>query len=763
MNRCPADFQSSRNAPCPTTKRASAHTGSLTEKVRLLQTLLDAIPSPVFYKNPDGVYIACNKAFAETVLGLPGEKIIGHTLFDLSQKIPGDLAAVYHSADQELLKTPGLQSYEAQVKCADGFRRTFLFHKKTYTDENGNVSGIGGVMLDLSDQKRALAALQENEAALSQIVMGNSIPTFVIDAEHVITHWNKACENLTGRPASEVIGTRWHWSAFYPEERPLLADMIVDRAAPEAISNFYKGHSRPSVLINGAYEADGFFPDIGKAGRWLFFTAAPLTDADGQITGAIETLQDFTDYRSAQERLHESERRYRLVTDQAADGVCVIQNNHFVFLNMTFVKMFGYEAPVELSKTPIANLIESNHRPAFEKLIQDFRDGSIQEKEVQALCIRQDGTPFWVESHNSFIKWEGEPAVLATVRDITERKTREMAIQEEAHNLKTENIRLKSTIKDRYGLGRLIGKSGAMQVIYDHILKAAASVSNVVVYGESGTGKELVARTIHDLSDRGNRDLIAVNCGAIPESLFESEFFGHKKGAFTGAVMDKSGYLESADGSTLFLDEVGEMPLNIQVKLLRAVENKGFVPLGSTRFVPIDIRIIAATNRDLKEMIMEGKMREDFFYRIHVLPLQVPPLRDRMEDLPLLICHFLNTLDRSAEEDVTVLPEHVIKTMTRYHWPGNVRELLNAIHRYHTFKSLDFLDICRDPEPAGETETAFHRNMTLREAMAQYEKQLIINTLARHQDNRTRTAAELGIERRSLQRKLKKFGITPVR
>lgn len=769
MNDNPVDVKSNHQPPCSKAVPAETLREGLKEQAHLLQTLLDAIPTPVFYKNRVGIYTACNTAFAETVLGLPRDKILGRSLFELTDVIPHDLADIYQAADDTLLKNGGPQSYEAQVRCADGRRHDFLFHKTTYTGTNDHIEGICGVMLDLTRQKQAIDALLKKEQSLSQIVMGNSIPTFVIDKNHIITHWNRACENLTDKTASDVVGTHWHWSAFYPDQRPVLADMIVDGASNHAMETFYKGKFRPSTLIRGAYEAEDYFPNLGESGRWLFFTAAPLTDEQGDITGAIETLQDITEYRLTLDRLHESEKRYRLVADRVADGVCIIQKNRFAYVNAAFVNIFGHSCEDDLVGKRVADVIENSHRRHYRQMETGFMAGRFLEKEIQLMCVRPDESTFWVEGHNSIIKWGEAPALLATVRDITERKHQEMAIRQEAHDLKTENIRLKSKIKDQQGLGDLIGTSPAMQAVYDHILKAASSPSNVVIYGESGTGKELVARTIHDLSDRGGQDMITVNCGAIPESLFESEFFGHKKGAFTGAVMDKSGYLESADGSTLFLDEVGEMPLNIQVKLLRAIENKGFVPLGSTRFVPIEVRLIAATHRDLKALIKTGRMREDFFYRIHVLPIHVPPLRERKTDLPLLIYHFLNILNTASDEtDDTVIPEHIIRAMTRHHWPGNVRELQNAIHRYHTFKTME----CMDPSLAEASPEYAHvdflddcdgfssrQRQSLSQAMAQYEKELIVNALDRNRGNRTRAAAALGIERRTLQRKLKKLGI----
>lgn len=628
-----------------------------------------------------------------------------------------------------------------------------------------NAACMKGVMPDISKGKYAIESLNKSEEVLYHIVMGNSIATFVINNDHRITHWNKACERLTGKTSTEVVGTKNQWSAFYSDRRPVLADLIVDGASMEDINAYYDGASKRSTLINGAYEAEGFFPELGRNGKWLFFTAAPLKDIEKRTIGAIETLQDFTEQRQAQENLYESEKRYRLLTENVLDGVGILQNRKLSFVNAAFVKILGYHSEKDLIGKNVIDFISVQYRKQYEETERAFRQGKIEAKDFHIECVKSDGTKCWIEARNNFIKWEDKPALLTTIRDITDRRLQELAIREEASHLKNENIRLKSKMKGRYGLGELIGKSKPMQVVYEHILKAASSTANVVIYGESGTGKELVARSIHEMSDRCDKEFIAVNCGAIPENLFESEFFGYKKGAFTGAVMDKSGYLESADGGTLFFDEVGEISLNMQVKLLRAIECRGFIPIGSTQFKKIDVRIVAATNRDLKKLVRDGGMREDFFYRIHVIPIQVPPLRHHKEDLALLIYHFLQTISDNGETGV--IPERFIKAMHRYDWPGNVRELQNVMHRYHTFKTLDFLDISqvesneiKDFEPSPHLKN--EENLNLRSSLEHYEKRLLLHVLERNKGNRTWAAKSLGIERRSLQRKINRYGIAGV-
>jgi len=457
------------------------------------------------------------------------------------------------------------------------------------------------------------------------------IAQFAIDKDHKVTVWNKACELLTGIKAHDLIGTNHQWEAFYPNERPVVADLLIDNDFEAFLELYRNKKGQKSSIVPNAWEASSFFPSLGGKSRHVYFLAAPILNEQGEIIGAVETLQD-----------------------------------------------------------------------------------------------------------------------------ISQQKQLEMYLKQESDQLRQENIRLKSAMTERYRFGDIVGKSPSMQEVYELIIKAAASDSNVIVYGESGTGKELVARAIHDLSSRKDKEFVMVNCGAIPETLLESEFFGYRRGAFTGAHADNPGYLCAANEGTLFLDEVGDLNVGMQVKLLRAIEGGGYSPLGNSDMQNSDFRIIAATNKNLEDLLDQGTIREDFFYRIHIIPIHLPPLRDRKEDLPHLIDHFLKFY--GGGKKTSFIPGKVYEALQSYDWPGNVRELQNVLRRY---LAINKIDLTRKANPAGgnehEAETVeidFDAN-DLRSVIRQFEKNVILKALDNTRWHRGKAASVMGISRKTLFRKMK--------
>ncbi len=340
----------------------------------------------------------------------------------------------------------------------------------------------------------------------------------------------------------------------------------------------------------------------------------------------------------------------------------------------------------------------------------------------------------------------------------------------EKKRLLLENMRLRREINALYSLDNIIGTSREMQKIFKLIATVAPAGSTVLITGESGTGKELVARAIHYNSARREQPFLVVDCGTIPENLIESELFGHSKGSFTGAVTTENGLLETANGGTLFLDEVGNLPLSMQTKLLRVLQEKELRAVGSRKVIRVDIRFIAATNRDLSEMVREGAFREDFFYRLNVFPVNVPPLRDRKEDIPALAYHFLHKYSKELGRNVPHIAAEAMRQLIMHDWPGNIRELENVIHRAVIVCEGNALKPEHIMTP---TEDNFGTPKTLEElkkvkkdlrlkSVEDIEKNFLSAALQRNDWNITKAAREVGMQRSNFHGLLKKYNISKI-
>ncbi|MBV9590125.1 MAG: sigma-54-dependent Fis family transcriptional regulator [Hyphomicrobiales bacterium] len=328
-----------------------------------------------------------------------------------------------------------------------------------------------------------------------------------------------------------------------------------------------------------------------------------------------------------------------------------------------------------------------------------------------------------------------------------------------------ENARLRSEIEGRHGFEQLVGTSPAFRRVIEQVGEVCASRATVLLTGESGTGKEVVARAIHVNSPRKSKPFVAVNCAAIPEGLIESELFGHVKGAFTGAVAHRRGRFADADQGTIFLDEIGEMPIAVQAKILRVLQERSFEPVGSGRTEKVDTRVVAATNRDLRQAVSDNSFREDLFYRLNVFPIALPALRDRKEDIPALGQHFLKFATETIGKRVVGVTPAALAAMSNYHWPGNLRELQNCIERAVIVargSTIDVTDLSRDlfePGGARSERAARRRTDDLDKELARIEKSFILDALRETNGVQSKAARLLGINERSLWHRVKKLGI----
>ena len=330
----------------------------------------------------------------------------------------------------------------------------------------------------------------------------------------------------------------------------------------------------------------------------------------------------------------------------------------------------------------------------------------------------------------------------------------------EHRELLNENEYLRKEVQEKFSVSNIIGESEPMQDVFNLIRKVAATKGNVLITGKSGTGKELVARAIHYNSPRQTKRFVAINCGAIVDNLMESELFGHKKGSFTGAVRDKEGLFKVADGGTLFLDEVGEIPLHLQVKLLRAIETGEFIPVGDTIPQKVNVRIIAATNRNLEEEVEKGKFRDDLYYRLNVVEINLPPLAERKEDIPLLINHFIRKYNRELNRQITGMDEETKRILMNYEWKGGIRELENVIERALILSEGEIITRKDLPPNLMKLEPAPEASLRLKDAVADFEKQHIEQVLKANQGNKEAVAKILDISLSSLYRKIDELGVT---
>ncbi|MBW1823871.1 MAG: sigma-54-dependent Fis family transcriptional regulator [Deltaproteobacteria bacterium] len=327
---------------------------------------------------------------------------------------------------------------------------------------------------------------------------------------------------------------------------------------------------------------------------------------------------------------------------------------------------------------------------------------------------------------------------------------------------------LRSEIDKSYAFGNIISKSKSMRKVFRLIEQTADKMSTVLISGESGTGKELVAKAVHYNGPRKDKPFVAINCAAIPDTLLESELFGYEKGAFTNACERRIGRFELADQGTLFLDEIAELSLNTQVKILRFLQEREISRIGGSNTIKVDTRLIGATNKNLENALAEGKLREDFYYRINIIPIIIPPLRERKEDIPLLVDHFIHKVNEREERHIKGISQEALSMLISYHWPGNVRELENIVERTVTLTDQEIItDKHLPPHIKNGGKTGLIKNgilngkMTFPEAGEQFEKSIILDALEKTNYVQTRAAAVLGISRRILKYKMDKFGIQP--
>jgi PAS domain S-box-containing protein len=719
-----------------------------------------------------------NKTF--TRLSPSVKNILGYTQEEYKKNIdglwtdhPGNKKARKHTE----LSIQGIRQppYEVDVFHKDGASRRLVVIETPIFDENDQVIFVEGMARDITQKRKVEETLEKYREHLEELVEQRTIelrnsqqrlqeiidflpdPTYVVNNDKIIIAWNNALEEMLDVTKDKAMGKQFYEliKPFYNDDVPLLIDLIELDSKNPILRNF-KITKEGKLLFS-----ERFIPAMnsGKGGS-VWITATPILNREGVPVGAIESIRDVTHIKNVERRVIESERKLSTLMNNlpgVAYRLFKKKNWEVEFVSNGSSLVTGYEPSFFIGKG-LKEFKELIHPDDIDRVATEMFNSITKRREpsqTEYRIINSLGETKWVFDKAEGVLFDDDRlvAIEGFITDFTGFKQMEQ-------KLRHENLYLRSTIKDRYKFDNIIGNCQAMQDVYELILKAAGTDDSVFIYGESGTGKELVAQAIHNASNRSDGKCVVVNCAAIPETLIENEFFGSKKGAFTGSNIDKPGYLDMADGGTLFLDELGEVSLALQVKLLRAIEGGGYSPVGSTKVKKPDLRILAASNKDLIGLVKKGRIRDDFFFRIHVLPIHLPPLKERGDDIFLIIDHFFKSYGK--DNAIKPLAPKDLITLKNYHWPGNIRELQNVLRRYITLQNLDFLEVSNNKDL---TEDNFkHGNSTdkiilLKNAVGDFEKDHIQDILNQNHWHKGKSSKLLGISRKTLFRKMKTYGL----
>jgi formate hydrogenlyase transcriptional activator len=603
-------------------------------------------------------------------------------------------------------------------------------------DESGTLEFVGAVS-DVTAAKEAEEKLRQSERELQQLVDIVPQHIFVLGPDGSRVYSNRVAREYHG------LGPEGH-SAYR------LAMFVHPDDVESAVAE------RQRLIARGApYEMEVRIRGKDGQYRWFLIRGNPLRDEQGRILRWYGTRTDIEDHKRAEEKLRQDERELRRITDAIPQAISVLApDGTILYANAGVLDYTG----LSLEDVKADDFRSRLFHPDDLMRFRDERQQALSRGEpfeVELRARRKDGQYRWFlvrynplrDDEGSIIRW------YVTGIDIEDRKQAEERVQK-------ENLALREEIDHSSMFEEIVGSSAALRQVLAQVTRVAPVDSTVLILGETGTGKELIARAIHKRSKRSARAFVRVNCASIPQSLIASELFGHEKGAFTGALQRRLGRFELADGGTIFLDEIGELPAETQIALLRVLQEREFERVGSSQPISVDVRVLAATNRDLKAAVATGTFREDLFYRLNVFPIQVPSLRERADDIPLLVEYLIERYAKKAGKKIRNIQKKSLELFQAYDWPGNIRELQNVIERAvvlcdsETF-SVDETWLKRDGQRSAPA-------MPFVASLVEREKEIIETTLAACQGRVAGplgAAAKLGIPRQTLESKIKTLGI----
>jgi formate hydrogenlyase transcriptional activator len=591
-------------------------------------------------------------------------------------------------------------------------------------------------------------ALRESEARLQLTADSAGAGLWMLAVETGQIWASAKMRELFQIAPGEELNCERFLNAIHPEDRE-----VVHQAMQQALQ------TREGLRV----EYRIVLPDGSL--RWIVTRGSSPCDPSREPDRLMGVSLDFTQRKQTEKELRESRERYELAVQGANDGLWDWNMlTDVVYFSPRWKSMLGYQdREVANVFSAWEDLLHPEDRERALATLQAYRCGQAPIYELEHRLRHKDGSYRWILARGKALRDAGgRPYRMAgSHTDITERKQAEEQlrrslddVQQLRDQLQQQNVYLQQEVKLLHGHARLVGQSRALKRVLAQVEQVAPIASTVLLLGETGTGKELVASAIHELSPRHTQPMVRVNCSAIPTSLIESELFGREKGAYTGALSKQIGRFELANGSTLFLDEIGDLPSDVQVKLLRVLQERQIERLGSPKTIPVDVRIIAATNQDLEKAVREGKFREDLYYRLNVFPITVPPLRERPEDIPPLVSAFVGEFAAAFGKNIASIAKESMDALQRYRWPGNVRELRNAIERAMIVAKGPKLWI----EPPGKAAAASTSRLTMNEANREHIYRVLEMTGWRVRGSNG-AAEMLGVKPTTLESRMAKLGI----
>jgi len=621
-----------------------------------LRLIIDSAPALIHTSWPDGYVDFFNGTWLDFV-GFPLENLLGWKWMVTIH--PADIEGMVkalrtaHATGEEF-------EYESRVRRADGVYRWMLHRSVPRRDENGNILKWFGSSIDIEDRRRAEEALRQSEAYLAEgqrlvhagswaLDLASDKYIYVSDEDFRI--WG--FDPRDGSPAREAVFRRIH-----PEDRDRWKEKFENLLHKKVDSS----DEYRIVLPNGTV-------------KHIHTIRHPVLNDAGDLVKLVGTTFDITERKRAEEALRQSEADLRQILDDAPQHVAVLDTGGGrLFLNHAALDYHGLTLEEWQTSYKTGLFHPDDWERAYLEVHNAFSTGS--EIEFEARLPRHDGVYRWFSLRYKPLRDEQGRITRWVVAssDIDDRKQAEERLQH-------ENVALREEVDKASMFEEIVGSSPALRAVLTRVAKVAPTDSTVLITGETGTGKELIARAIHKRSLRSSRAFVSVNCSVIPRDLIASELFGHEKGAFTGATQRHLGRFELAEGGTIFLDEIGELPAETQVALLRVLQEREFERVGGNRTIRCEVRVIAATNRDIQAAVAAGTFRSDLFYRLNVFPIETPPLRKRKEDIPLLVEYFIDRYARKAGKSIRKVGKRSLELLQSYPWPGNIRELQNVVER----------------------------------------------------------------------------------